>query len=365
MLFKTATHLKQMGVESIVVSFQTIGTVGRQLVQAGIPVFSLGDRRTLPDPRTLWKLRLVLSREKPDLLQTHMYWANLYGLLAVGNLGIPIVWGLRCSNMDFHFYRFQSKMAFNLGAVLSRLPHRIVVNSKKGYEYHASKGYSSDRMTVVPNGFETDHFRPNPKSYLGLRQELGVPADAVLVGRIARYDPAKDYGTFLKAAGIVASLRQDVYFLAAGEGVCPENPLFRGAREGALRGRAFLLGRRDDIAYLTAGLDIAVSSSAFGEGFPNVVGEAMASEVPCVVTDVGDSAEIVGETGRVVSPGDYKGMATAVAELLSMGVNVRRRLGFLARRRVQENYGIDDVVKKLAGLYKEVIEARASSLCAG
>ena len=165
-----------------------------------------------------------------------------------------------------------------------------------------------------------------------VRQELGLPVDATLIGFIARFHPQKDHRTFLQAATILSEQVPDSQFVLVGRGVTVDNEELRGliAAHGPRHG-VHLLGERADIPRLTAALDIATCSSAFGESFPSVVGEAMACGVPCVVTDVGDAARIVGDTGRVVLPKDAAALAAAWSELIELGPDGRRELGLRAR----------------------------------
>ena len=127
-------------------------------------------------------------------------------------------------------------------------------------------------------------------------------------------------------------------------------------RRAGARERFHLLGRRDDVPQVTAALDILVSSSIYGEGFPNVLGEAIACAVPCVTTNVGDSAMVVGETGRVTRPHDPAALSSAIAALLALDPEDRDALGRAARRRVEEHFALPRVVDRFESLYDEVTD---------
>jgi glycosyltransferase involved in cell wall biosynthesis len=211
-------------------------------------------------------------------------------------------------------------------------------------------------MRCIPNGFDLEHFRPDPAVRASVRYELGLPEDALIIGLVARWDPLKDHGTFIKAAFRIARQHEKAYFLLIGEGMDWNNrqltSLFGGVE---FQDRVLLLGAREDIPRLTVAFDIACSSS-ISEGFPNTVGEAMASGVPCVVTDVGDSAAIVSDTGYVVPCNDAAALASACLKLIEMGQVRRQELGLRARKRIGQNYALADTVRVYEELYTTLVK---------
>jgi glycosyltransferase involved in cell wall biosynthesis len=364
MLYKTATRLDHKRFASSVVSVTSNGPLGDRLEQSGIRVMALGKRRGIPDPRALYKLYRILRRDKPALVQAHMYEANLYALVASRMAGLPVIWGIRCAEVDFGLYSAWSGLGFRLNRRFSRFADAIVVNSEAGRKYHAAQGFDTRNMVVIPNGFDLDSFQPNTENRRALRMDLGLPEDAFVVGRIARYDPLKDYGTLIRAASMVVKHCPNVYFLFVGAGVTKDNPeLMHAVQTEGLTNRMLLLGQRNDVPSLMSCLDLAISSS-ISEGFPNVVGEAMASHVPCVVTDVGDSAYLVGETGRVVPPKDPAALAHAMEELVQMAPDDRANLGAAACRRIQDHFDIRRVAEQTEQLYMDVLTQKGSRSCA-
>jgi glycosyltransferase involved in cell wall biosynthesis len=299
----------------------------------------------------------LIRRFKPHIVQTYLYHADLLGFLAARWAGVPhILWNLRQSRMDFSRYRGTTSLTVRLCARLSRGVQRILVNSHAGLKAHARLGYDRARMQVVPNGFELTRFRPHPQSHRELRQELGLGPEARVVGMLARYDPQKDHGNFLKAAHLVSERLPETCFLLAGTGLTPENPAIARllAATPINPQRLRLLGERHDTPRLLAGLDVHVSSSAFGEGFTNAIGEAMACGVPCVVTDVGDSALIVGETGLVVPPRNPLDLSQALEEALTWPLAEWACRGVAARARIQQDFNIDNIVAELESLYLDL-----------
>jgi glycosyltransferase involved in cell wall biosynthesis len=243
---------------------------------------------------------------------------------------------------DINSEKIQTRWLIVLGRWLSFFPHSIIYNSNLSAEQHCNVGYLSKKTKIIPNGFDLQKFKPDQHRRQQLREELGVAESVLLVGHISRLHPMKDHATLLRAIDrVVDSLsstgsKQEVLFLLIGQGVTSElstNPAVH------------FLGERSDIPKIMSAIDIVVSSSAWGEGFPNVIGEAMASEVPCVVTDVGDSAYIVGKYGRVCSVEDDQCIASSILQLIE-NKQERKTVGKQARKRIKENYSMDKIKKE-------------------
>jgi glycosyltransferase involved in cell wall biosynthesis len=237
------------------------------------------------------------------------------------------------------------------------LPARIVCCSEASRQVHRQRGYPADKMLVITNGFDLATFRPDQGARQSVRQELGIPEDAPLIGLVARFDPQKDHRNFLQAAAKLHAQLPESYFLLCGDDLTWENAELVGWIEPVgIRHRCRLLGTREDTPRLTAALDLATTSSAYGEAFPLVIGEAMACGVPCVVTDVGDSAIIVGETGVVVPPRDPQALATGWSQLLlDMSRDERLQLGMAARQRIMERYSMGKIVAQYESLYESLV----------
>jgi glycosyltransferase involved in cell wall biosynthesis len=357
MLYKLLSRMDRAAFEAEVISLTDIGPVGKKIQNLGIPVRALGMKRRLTDLSALLKLARWIRRDPPDLIQTWMYHANLIGSLAAKlSGGIPVVWNIRRSNLDHLADKRTTIWTAKVCARLSeRLPVRIVCCSEASRQAHAELGYAGHKMTVIPNGFDLAAFKPESDSKLSVCRELGISKDAPLIGLVGRFDPQKDHRNFIHAAALLNVHVPEAQFLLCGDQVTWENSkLARWIEASGIAGRFHLLGRRDDMPRLTAALDIA-SSSSYTEGFPNVIGEAMACGVPCVVTDVGDSALIVGNTGRVVPHKNSEALAAAWNDLIKMGPEGRKQLGLSARRRVEENYSLPAIVSKYETLYQELL----------
>ena len=362
MLLKLLSHIDRQLFTARVISLTSSGPIGDRLEALGIPVQVLGMRAGFPDPRAVVHLASWLRSNPPALVQTWMYHADLVGGIAARLAGHPpVIWGIRNSNLYVVHSRRSTRWTVKACALLSNyLPARIVSCSETARRIHIDLGYAANKMLVIPNGFDLDLFRPDPQGRASLRQELGISPEARLVGLVGRFDPQKDHRTFIQAASKVKDRVEGVEFLLCGDGITWENAQLAGwIEERGLRNCFHLLGRREDIPRLSAALDVACSSSAYGEAFSNVLGEAMACGVPCVVTDVGDSAYIVGETGKVVPPRDPSALSGALVEMLELSPDKRLELGVEARKRTQQSFDIHAVVHDYEQLYLRTITSSA------
>ena len=338
----------------IVISLTEGGLISSELKEVGVEVHSVGMKRGVWSPRGLFRLIRLLHRLKPDVLHCWLYHACLLGLFATRIVHVnALIWALRSANPGLHSYSMQTKAVVRLCARLSAVPDAIIVNSETARTVHEQWKYRTNRMKVVPNGIDADRFTPDPEVRVQVREEIGIAPDVMLVGLIARFHPAKDHETFLRAAGLLHQRHPDVHFLFAGQEMVPENhTLTRLIAENNLRQAVHLLGARRDIACVTTALDISCLSS-WSESFPNVLLEAMACGVPCVTTDVGDCAFVVGDTGRIVPPKNPEALAAALDEMVSMQEFERTSLGQRARKRVLELFTLERMVSTYQKLYED------------
>jgi glycosyltransferase involved in cell wall biosynthesis len=357
MLFKVLENIDRKKFDPYVISLISEGEIGPRIAKLGIPVVAMGMNTSGLSVFPLVRLFKTLRQIRPDIVQTWMYHADLLGGVVARLAGVTkVVWALRNSNLSANLTKSSTLKVVKICAAISAwLPIQILSCSKRAGEIHAQLGYSRDKIKIIPNGFDLGSFQPNRESRESVRNELGLSYDAFLVGLMARYDSQKNHAGFITSAAQIRRAMPHVHFVLAGTGVDETNEaLTKLIAEHDLKNHIHLLGQRSDMPRLMAALDILASSS-FGEAFPNVLGEAMACGVPCVVTDVGDSAEIVGDTGRVVQSSDMEGLARDVQELLCMPEEARTRLGQKARARVKEKYDIQFIVKKYENNYENLI----------
>ncbi|MGQ0810057.1 MAG: glycosyltransferase family 4 protein [Nitrospiraceae bacterium] len=352
MLTKLVSSMDRHRFLNVVISLTDRGQLADAIESSGIPVYCLGMVRGRPDVPSLPRLVRLLKDMKPTLVQSWLYHADLISLLATRFVRpTQLVWNVRCSDMDLKYYPFQTRCVRRILAWNSAAPAAVVVNSEAGRRQHQRLGYQPRRWAFIPNGFDTDRFRPDRVAAKKLRDELGLSCYTMLIALIARFDAMKDHTTFLAAAARIASERPQVHFLLAGQ--YTERLIPRVAELG-LRSRIHILGLRHDVDHLLAGVDLACLSSAFGEGFPNVLGEAMACGVPCIVTDVGDAGIIVGSTGLVVPPRNPDALARALLDMIDRDDAARTELGGAARTRIQARYSLPRVIEQYQNLYAEI-----------
>ncbi len=349
------------GFEPRVLSLSEDQPVGDRIRALGIPVDTLGMHAGRIVPADFARLTRYLRQTKPDLIQTWMYHADFLGSLAAPFAGnLPVVWGLHLTVNDMQSVKRGTRLVIRANALLSHWsPVRIVCCAENTRRSHVDIGYAAAKMMVIPNGFDLAKFQPDGSARTSVRAELGLSPETKLIGMAARFHPQKDHANFVAAAKRLHATMPEVHFVLWGKDMNWDNADLSGWIDAAgLRDRFHLLDLRLDAPRLTAALDVATLSSARGEAFPMVIGEAMACAVPCAVTDVGDAKSMVAETGRTVPPSDADALAHAWQELLEMSNEEQSRLGAHARQRVMEQYDIRKTSGQYADLYRDIIGRR-------
>jgi glycosyltransferase involved in cell wall biosynthesis len=348
-----ATGLHRVGHEVTVLVYYGGGPFQWELEAAGVPVISLEKRGRWDLVGPFLRLARALRRNRPDIVHGYLPDANLLSLLA-GRWVVKakVVWGVRASHYDFAIYDVLSWILFWGSCRLAGRADLIVANSAAGRDYHVAHGYPPDRCVVVPNGIDTTRFRPDGSLRARQRDLWGVAENERLIGLVGRLDPMKDHPTFLQAASLIAKTFPSARFLCVGDGPAAYLAELQ-ARAGrlGLTGRIRWVARAEDAVAAYNALDLLVSTSASGEGFSNVIAEAMACDVPCVVTDVGDSASIVGTTGLVIPSRNAAAVAAACGSILTRG---RGDGAESPRARVVAAWTVDRLVTATAALLRSL-----------
>lgn len=363
MLFKLASRMDRNQFECSVLSLTDSGPIlGDKIRAEGLKVDCLGFRRGLPHPAMIMRLAQWIRRAQPDVVQTWMYHADLVGALAWRlTLRAPLVWGIHSASLDPSRLKRQTRAVISFCARLSRMPAGIVCCSEAARAAHTQLGYAPSRMAVINNGVDAEEFSPNPAARREIREEIGLPREAPLVGLVARFDPQKDHRTFLRAAGLLRRERPDAHFILCGADATPDNEtLSRWINEAGLADSVHRLGLRADVAHVTAALDSATCCSV-SESFGLVLGEAMACGVPCVTTDLPGPVALVGDFGRVVPVGDAAALANAWQADLCLDPGVRLERGARARRRIQDQFSLQSMVQGYEHLYRRLSQERNES----
>ncbi len=359
MLYKLLSQIDRQRFSPIVVSLIDRGTLADRIEALEIPVYTLGMKAGgIPAPQTIWKLVNIIRQTQPDLIQGWMYHANIIVQLAnVLSLKFaPIVWNIRHSLNSLSDERPATAAVIKASIPLSKFTSKIIYNSQISAVQHEKLGYPAAKKAIIPNGFDPNLFKPSDTARQSVRSTLNIPPDAILIGRVARFHEMKDYPNLLRAAAILLKDYPDVHFLLIGRELNLQNPVISELiTELNISDRIHLQEENQNIPYFTAALDIATTSSSHGEAFPNVVGEAMSCGIPCVVTDVGDSGWIVGETGRVVPPRNPAALAHGWQELIDLGATGRAELGTAARARAIACFALNSVVTDYEKLYETAL----------
>lgn len=305
----------------------------------------------------LFRLSRLIRRLNPDIVHGYLDSSNVLALVTGKLASARVVWGVRSSNIDSAQLDLVSRMYRRLGALLSTRADLIVANSRAGRDFATSMGYPAERVIVVPNGFETDRFSPDCSARTQSRQGWGVTDNTPLIGLVARLDTVKDHPTFLRAAALLVTQMPNVKFICIGGGGSAEyeRELRQLTDRLSLEGHVIWAGETADMPAAQNGLDVA-SLVSTSEGFANAVGEAMACAVPCVVTDVGDSADIVGNTGIVIRPGDPDALCNAWIAMLALPPEERADLGNRARQRILDHYSVASLVNRTSNALLTLVD---------
>lgn len=355
MLFKLLSAGNRDWIQAVVSLDNHPSIIAPRITELGVQVHSLGVNRSTPNPLRALSIVSLARQFRPDLIQGWMYHGNFVASYAASRQQrkLPVLWNIQQSLYDISKERWLTAAVIRMGIRFSRRPTRIIYNSRTSAKQHEAFGYCASKTIVIPTGYDCNVFHPDEQARHEVRTELGIGQDEALVGLVARYHPMKDHAGFLQAARLVLQAHPSVKFALIGRDIDKESPIVDLIQQNGLQDRVFLLGERRDIPRLTAALDIACSASAWGEGFSNTIGEAMACGVPCVVTDVGDSAYAVGDTGLAVSSRNPKALADAISHLVAAGPEHRRSLGQAARRRIEIEFALPMIVRRYEDLYQQ------------
>ena len=337
------------------ISLTNIGFHGSFLRAKGVDVNVLNIRGPLSLVAGFSKLLSMLKKNPPHIVQTWMVHSDLLGGLAARLTGVPrVIWGVRTT--DFSVESRSTRAVRWLCARLSFfVPDKIVCAAQASLQSSAHAGYDFSKLMVIPNGFDLADLRAHVGSGATIRQQCGFDSNHVVVGCLGRYNPAKDHANFVRAAGLLAARFDECRFLMVGRDLKRSNlELMEQIQATGFANRFVLLGERDDPASCLDAMDVFALSSCT-EGFPNVLGEAMAMGVPCVSTNVGDAAVLLGNTGPVVPARDADALAAAMALWVQMPRAERQAFGRKAQERVQSQFSLDTAAQQFNDLYKELM----------
>jgi glycosyltransferase involved in cell wall biosynthesis len=341
------THREQSNINIIVISLTDLGIIGKELRASNVRVETMHINHLLPALFIIPKLVFLLRRIKPDLVQTWLYWADFLGGLSAKIAGVrAIAWNIRCTL--FGSSSLTGRLV-KLNAFLSnRIPTSIICCGNEAMRFHKLLGYDSERMTMLPNGYDLAYFDRPFASIRNTKRKIEVIA-------IGRNDPLKDYATLISAAEIAREQFPNIHFSIYGKNCVGDPALTNRIAELDLYDTVDLREEVTDVRVTLLEADLFVSSS-ISEGFPNVIAEAMAMYVPCVATDAGDAAIIVGNAGDVVPINDPRALARALVKLANLNHEARQALGSRARKQIVENFEIGYVAQHYLDHYIKLIK---------
>ncbi|MBS0534402.1 MAG: glycosyltransferase [Proteobacteria bacterium] len=341
MLATLVTARRREPYRQVVVNLLKGGANADRIRAAGVDLIEIGMRHPILLPAAIIRLAAVIRRLQPDVIQSWLYYGDLAALLALTLSGrraaTRLYWGVRCSDMDLSRYHWVLRQTIALCARWSAAPDAVIANSFAGRDVHRKLGYRPRVFPVIPNGIDTARFKPDAEARQRIRNELGIANNRPLVIHVARVDPMKDHDSLIAAARQLP----EATFLLVGSRTeqltTPDN----------VRG----IGARTDMPALYAAADIAVSSSAFGEGFSNAIAEAMASGVPAIATDVGDAAAIIGAAGVLVPPRDRAALRAAIAAMIAEPASARQDRGLAGRHHIERHFSLARALDSFDGMF--------------
>jgi glycosyltransferase involved in cell wall biosynthesis len=344
--------------ESSVMTFYPGGRFAAEIERLeGVQLICLNKRRRWDVVGFASRLISSLRRLRPDILHGYLPPANCLVVMLKPLLArTRLVWGVRASDMELYHYDWPTRQVLAVERRLARYPDLIIANSSIGAGHHQARGFPREKLAVIPNGIDTSRFRPDAAARRLLRSQWGIADSEFLIGIVARLDPMKDHETFLKAAAQLRHERCDVRFVCVGDGPAPYRQRLQGLADTLGLGSLVMwAGARGDMPAVYNALDVLTLISAFGEGFPNVVGEAMACGTPCVVTDVGDAAGVVGDTGIVVAPRDPKAVVGAWNTLFARAGSDVQTLKQRARQRIEHEFTLDLLIARTSKALESLV----------
>ncbi len=332
------------------------GPLAEELRAAGIKTVCVRKKSRWDLIGFFLRLLSAARAERPDILHSYLTESNVLGTLLKPFLpGTHIVWGLRDSRTDAGLWGILGRLSFRLSRMLSHRADRIIANSAAGRDYYISLGFPADHFSVIPNGIDVDRFVPAPDAGSKLRAEWKLTPDAFLFGHVGRLNAMKDHATLFRAATTVFGKHAHARIVCVGGGSEHDSTVLRRlAGVLDIADKVFWLPARGDMTAVYNAFDALVSSSSFGEGFSNVVAEAMSCGVPCVVTDVGDSASIVADTGYIAPPSQPEALAAAMCRLVETTPRARAELRMRVRARIVENFSTRQLVRRTRATLSEL-----------
>ena len=354
-LLRLLTDLDKNKFEMMVISLHKETYLADRIRELGLPVYSLQLKK---NPLNVRKAYSILKAFNPDVIHGTMYEGGVVGTLFNKFLPKkpPVIWTVHEPLEHYDKEPLRKRLQLRTWGLMSKLPACMMYVSNLNKEQHVAWGFNNDKAIVIPNGVDTSKCSPNNAAGMKVRKSLGIPEDAFIIGKIARFHRQKNHIGFLHSAALLSKIHPHVHFMLAGTNVDENNlELNTLAKELGIQDIVHMLGNREDIPDVVNAFDLATLTS-FGEAFPLTLGEAMVSGVPCVATDVGDNDFIIGDTGIITPIGDDQAMADAWQKMVEMDKAEYAELGKKARQRTLDNFTLEQQVKQHEDLYNRLYD---------
>jgi glycosyltransferase involved in cell wall biosynthesis len=357
MLSRLLEDAAQRRQETAVLSLQPPGEMGEYMRARGIRLFSLRLEQPWQLPLAMLRLARIANAFAPDILHGWMHEGSVAASLARAITARPVsvVWNLRDPLGSESLPMARGWRQARLGAWMSARADAIVYNSRMQARQHTAAGYHIEHSLLIPDGFDTGLHRPSEGARDRLCANFGIDPKAVVIGHMAARHPKNDQTMLVEAVARARAIGQDLHLLMVGSGLdAPGHDLHDLASRLLPAGRVTFSGARADLAEWLPGLDMLAASTAWGDDVPQAIGQALASGVPVVATELGDSVELVGPCGRIVPPQDPVGFGEAVLALAAMGPDQRRQLGEAGRQRVIERFSLETALDRYRELHQRL-----------
>jgi len=353
MLYNLLSASSDRDLEHAVVSLTRGGIYEEKIRDLGIRVYSLDMKAGIPDPRAIFRLRSIIREFDPDLTHSWLYHAIFLSIFAKSNHSILA--GIHHSLYDLSKEKGHTRLIIRAIARFDKRLAKLVYCSETSRLQHEAIGYRSEVAIVIPNGFDCSRFQPMVQDKMHIRDAVGLGRSAFVIGHIGRYHEIKDHANLIEAFSLLAREHENSHLVMIGPNVDYDNrELTELIGRSGFGERIYLFGERDDIPNILNTFDVLVNCSR-SEAFPNVLGEAMACGIPCIATDVGDSALILGASGFTVPPRDSRALADALIRYIHLPPAQQFQLSHAARDRIVENFSLETVAKTYDRLYMSLI----------